>query len=268
MYLTPYPSGVDIYVRQPTGYDDGTGRACTLNLTLYGLSRSALWWYGTISEALAKIGFIPMSRECLNYLSTITRPDITYTVNKLAKGNLGPSKIHLQILKHLWRYVPATKEFGITMGGASSANEVLSVYADASFADNLLTRFSTGGHVAMMGTSPIMWSSKTQTLVATSTTEAEFINLTPAGKTLLWLQYALHELRLEQTMPMVLFTDSANARTTVPNPLNAARTRHIDIRYKWIIDQVTKGQFEVHHIGTGKMIADGLTKPLCRPSGY
>ena len=81
-----------------------------------------------------------------------------------------------------------------------------------------------------------------------------------AGKTLLWLEYALHELRLEQAKPVVLFTDSANARTTILNPLNSARTRHIDIRYRWVIDQVAKGHFEVHHVGTGKMIADGLTK--------
>lgn len=41
----------------------------------------------------------------LNWLSTGTRPDITYTVNKLAKGNAGPSAAHIYLQKHLFRYL-------------------------------------------------------------------------------------------------------------------------------------------------------------------
>ena len=48
------------------------------------------------------------------------------------------------------------------------------------------------------------------------------------------------------------------------NPLNAARTRCIDIRYKWVIEKQQEGQFNVNHIAGESMTADGLTKPLGR----
>jgi hypothetical protein len=49
----------------------------------------------------------------------------------------------------------------------------------------------------------------------------------------------------------------------VLNPLKQGRTRHIDIRYKWIIDRVkNRKEIEITHVGTNSMTADGLTKPL------
>jgi len=46
------------------------------------------------------------------------------------------------------------------------------------------------------------------------------------------------------------------------NPLNKARTRTIDIRYKWVIEQTAKGFLNVGHVQGIDMPADGLTKPL------
>ncbi|KAK4220906.1 hypothetical protein QBC38DRAFT_324681, partial [Podospora fimiseda] len=60
-----------------------------------------------------------------------------------------------------------------------------------------------------------------------------------------------------QPRPTILYTDSANAHSIVLNPLNTARTRHLDIRYKWIIDRVQRRDFEVKHIKGTQMPADG-----------
>lgn len=61
-----------------------------------------------------------------------------------------------------------------------------------------------------------------------------------------------------------MFTDSANTRQIALNPENVARTRHIDIRYKWIQDRVRKGHFKVKHVPITEMAADGFTKPLAK----
>jgi hypothetical protein len=50
----------------------------------------------------------------------------------------------------------------------------------------------------------------------------------------------------------------------VLNPLNSARTRNIDVRYKWIIWEVDRKVFKLDHIAGTEMVADGLTKPLGR----
>ena len=109
---------------------------------------------------------------------------------------------------------------------------------------------------------PVLWKSKKQTYVASSTTEAEFTNLLPAGQAVLWIWNALKELGAEQSTPTVLYTDSANGAAMALNPLQSARTRCIDIRYKWVIDRVSKGVLKVDHVSGKQMPADGLTKPL------
>lgn len=113
-----------------------------------------------------------------------------------------------------------------------------------------------------------MWKSKRQSFVALSTAEAEFINLTPTGRALLWINclvQALQGSRYPQISqrPLLLMTDSENARTHALNPLNTARTRQIDLRYKWIIEKVSQERaFDLRHVTTDLMPADGLTKPL------
>jgi hypothetical protein len=169
------------------------------------------------------------------------------------------------VLSNLWRYVAGTIQLGLRCGGKISLpNLDLKVYADASFADNLLTRTSTGGHIVFLGDCPITWKSKRQELVTLSTTEAEFINLTPAALSLIFIRNLCKDLGYEQPKPLIVFTDSQNARLTALNPLKIARTRHIDVRYKWIIQKVDVGEFEITHVGTRDMVADGLTKALLR----
>ncbi|AEO67926.1 uncharacterized protein THITE_160423 [Thermothielavioides terrestris NRRL 8126] len=63
-----------------------------------------------------------------------------------------------------------------------------------------------------------------------------------------------------QNTPQILYTDSLTARLAVLNPLNVARIRCIDIRYKWIIEQVKQDKFAVQHIRGIEMPADGLDK--------
>ena len=97
-----------------------------------------------------------------------------------------------------------------------------------------------------------------------STTEAEFINLTPTAFNIKWIAQICAEAGYPQGAPLLVHTDNQNARLAVLNPLQTARTRHIDIRYKWINQEVKKGQILLEFVGTAAMKADGLTKALDR----
>ena len=59
-----------------------------------------------------------------------------------------------------------------------------------------------------------------------------------------------------------MYTDSVNARANVINSLNSARTRCINIRYKWVIQKVREKIFNVQYIPGENIVIDGLTKPL------
>jgi hypothetical protein len=79
----------------------------------------------------------------------------------------------------------------------------------------------------------------------------------------IWVANLVEKLTKQKTAsPIVLFTDSQNARLAVLNKNNTGRTRHIDIRYKWIIQKEEDGVIEIKQVRTDEMVADGLTKGL------
>ncbi|CAI7850326.1 unnamed protein product [Closterium sp. NIES-53] len=47
----------EIYMKQPEGYDDGSGRFCKLNKAIYGLKQAPRCWYARLVEALEALGF-------------------------------------------------------------------------------------------------------------------------------------------------------------------------------------------------------------------
>jgi hypothetical protein len=138
-------------------------------------------------------------------------------------------------------------------------------FADASLADRLPSRHSTGGHTVFVAGGTVMWKTKKQPFVALSSTEAEFANLTPAGLSTKWVAVPYSGgMRRSATGTHYPFTNSRNAYLLVMNPLNKVRTRTIDIRYRWVIEQAQKGHLDVRHLKGVDMPADGLTKPLTR----
>ncbi|KAE8180888.1 hypothetical protein CF336_g9117, partial [Tilletia laevis] len=77
---TAYLNGeldVDIYMRQPPGYDDGSGRVCRLLRTLYGLKQSGRYWYHTLRDKLLEASFKQLKSEpCLFHKTTSQGPVI------------------------------------------------------------------------------------------------------------------------------------------------------------------------------------------------
>ena len=111
-------------------------------------------------------------------------------------------------------------------------NLKLHAYSDAAHGDNLPSRRSTGGFVIFLAGAPVLWKVKKQTIVTLSSTEAEFLNLSPTGLALIWVNKILGDLGAAQKTPLVLYTDSQNARTNALCPHSSQRTRNIDIRFK------------------------------------
>ena len=80
----------------------------------------------------------------------------------------------------------------------------------------------------------VSWLSKKQAVVALSTSEAEYIALSLATQEAVWLQRLLTELNLPNT-PVTMMEDNQGAIAIAKNPVAHSRTKHIDIRYYYVL---------------------------------
>ena len=118
-----------------------------------------------------------------------------------------------------------------------------------------------------MGDNSISWSSKLQLTVALSSCEAEYMAQTQASKEAIWLTKLLKELDLGWSLhrpPVQICADNQGAITLAKDPKFHSRTKHIDIQWHFVRDQVESGAVEFVWIPTNKMAADGLTKALTK----
>ncbi|KAK1662372.1 hypothetical protein QYE76_050531 [Lolium multiflorum] len=107
----------------------------------------------------------------LQYL-TITRPDISYAVNRVCQYLQTPRDTHWSAVKRILRYVRLTVSYGLSI--RPTPYGVLSAYSDADWAGSPDDRRSTGGYAVFFGSTLIAWSARKQATVSRSSTEAEY----------------------------------------------------------------------------------------------
>ena len=110
----------------------------------------------------------------------------------------------------------------------------------------------------------VSWSSRIQSVVALSSTEAEYIAASCATQEAYWLRELLKELGHEQKAPTQLLCDNQGALALSKNPSNHSQTKHIALRFHHIREVVAKGDIKVEYCPMEEMTADLMTKSLGR----
>lgn len=123
----------------------------------------------------------------LQYL-TFTRLDIAFAVNSVCQFMQAPTDVHMGLVKHILRYLHGTLEYGLTFTTGSTS---LTGYCDADWAGDPNSRHSTTGYVVFLGNNHISWSSRKQSSVSRSSTEAEYRALANCGADIAWTCHIL-----------------------------------------------------------------------------
>ena len=107
----------------------------------------------------------------LQYL-TLTRPNISYVVNKVCQYLHSSAKEHWTAAKRILRYLRYTADIGLKI--TKSTSTMLSAFSDADWASSNDDRRSTNGFVVFFGPNLVSWSTRKQATVSRSSTEAEY----------------------------------------------------------------------------------------------
>jgi histone deacetylase 1/2 len=198
----------------------------------------------------------------LQYL-TITRPDVSYAVNRVCQY-LHASRIsHWSAVKRILRYVCFTASYGLLLQPAASS--VLSAFSDADWAGCPDDMRSTGGYAVFFGPNLIAWNAHKQATVSRSSTEAEYTAVANATAELIWVQSLLRELGVSQNQPLVLWCDNIGVTYLSSNPVFHARTKHIEVDYHFVRERVAQKLLRIKFISSKDQLADIFTKPLPQP---
>ena len=232
----------------------------------------------------------------LRYLEQCTRPDISFALNRLSRYQINPGLPHWNELKHLVRYVAATKNYGILFGKngypmhATLQHDLsgpLECFVDSDHAADKDTRRSCTSYIFFSRGGPISWRSRLQSSTALSTCEAEFMAASDAACENAWLRRLIGEFinldatringllvpkdlaapRLSQTffdneVPTKFNEDNIGCIQSSEDPVLHGRMKHVDIRYHRLKEFVALGQCKLLYVPTKRQIGDMGTKVL------
>ncbi|GJS52879.1 putative ribonuclease H-like domain-containing protein [Tanacetum coccineum] len=192
----------------------------------------------------------------LMYL-TASRPDIMFAVCACARFQVTPKASHLNAVKRIFRYLKHQPKLGLWYPRDSPFE--LEAFSDSDYGGASLDRKSTTGGCQFLGRRLISWQCKKQTIVANSTTEAEYVAAANCCGQVLWIQNQMMDYGFN-FMNTKIHIDNESTISVIKNPVAHSRTKHIEIRFHFIRDCYEKRLIEVIKIHTDSNVADLLTK--------
>nr|GEZ63212.1 ribonuclease H-like domain, reverse transcriptase, RNA-dependent DNA polymerase [Tanacetum cinerariifolium] len=194
----------EVYVSQPPGFVDPKfpNKVYKVVKALYGLHQPPRAWYATLSTFLEKSGyrrgaidktlFIKRDKKDI-MLVQVYVDDIIFSSTKKSwssrKKMVTTKTSHLHAVKRIFRYLKGQPKLGLWYPKVSSFD--LEAYSDSDYAGVSLDRKSTTGGCQFFGRRLISWQCKKHTIVATSTTEAEYVAAAHYCRQVLWIQNQL-----------------------------------------------------------------------------
>ncbi|GJV23923.1 dual specificity protein phosphatase PHS1 isoform X2, partial [Tanacetum coccineum] len=194
----------------------------------------------------------------LMFVMVCTRPDITHAVGVVSRYMAKPGREHWEAVKRILRYIKGTSDVALCFG---DSDLIVTGYVDSDYAGDLDGSKSTTGHVFTLSGGTVSWVLKLQSVVAMSTTEAEYVAAAQASKEAVWLKMLLEELGHAQEK-ITIFCDNQSALYLARNPTFHSKTKHIRVQYHFVSEKVEEGTVDMRKIHTDDNVADYLTKAI------
>nr|GEW23886.1 uncharacterized mitochondrial protein AtMg00810-like [Tanacetum cinerariifolium] len=208
----------EVYVSQTLGFIDAQfpNKVYKVKKALYGghqAPRACFDAYKIPDEFHGGAYFLLRTAAC--------RPDIMFAVYACSRFRVTPKLSHLQAVKRIFRYLKCQPKLGLWYPRDSPYDP--EAYSDSDYAGANLDRKSTIGVCQFFGRRLISCQCKKQTIVATSTTEAEYVAAANCYGQVLWIQNQMQDY-VFNFMNTKIYIDNENTIYIVKNPVYHLKT--------------------------------------------
>jgi hypothetical protein len=202
----------------------------------------------------------------LLYLVKYSRPDIANATRELTKCMQKANPAAMKEMLRVIKFVLDTRNLGLKLEPFPMRNQRwdLMAYSDADWAGDRDTRRSVTGYAIYFMGCLVCWKSKQQQSVSLSTAEAEYYALSEAAKEIKFVAQILMTLDLPITLPIICRVDNVGAIFMAENVTATARTKHIDLRIRFIAEFVEEGFMKIIFVKSEDNLSDGLTKNVSK----
>lgn len=138
--------------------------------------------------------------------------------------------------------------------------------ADSSWADVKPARKSTLCYMLFMNNAVFSWRSSLASILALSTAEAELIAVMACATEINFMRKLLIELGFPPNGPTKLYEDNTGAIALAQTGHFKGRSKHFDLRLKWVVDMMDLGLFKLDHVPSPDQHADTGTAPRAAPA--
>nr|GEX57090.1 NBS-containing resistance-like protein [Tanacetum cinerariifolium] len=180
-----------------------------------------------------------------DHFSTSPLPDSICLIQQLCLYMHDPRELHLNVMKHVLRYLRGTTDLGQLFRSTTSQ---LIAYSDADWASCLAARRSTFGYCVFLGDNLLTWSSKRQDMLSRSIAEAEYREVANVVAETSWIRKLFRELHTPLSTATLVYCDNVSVVYMSTNPMQHQRIKHIEIHIHFVRDKVAARHVLVPHV--------------------
>ena len=208
--------------------------------------------------ALPRVGHLEMAYHIFAYLDKHERSRIVFDPTEPVVPDPG-------VFKEVdWSdfYEDIKEELPPNMPKPRGNSVTISCFVDSNHAGNLVTRRSHTGILIFIQNAPIIWYSKRQNTVESSTFGSEFVALRIAKEQIVALRYKLRMFGVPLEGPARVFCDNQGVVNNTSLPESVLTKKHQQLNYHAVREAVAQGILQVGKEDTMTNLADLLTKLL------
>ena len=225
------------------------------------------------------------------------RFDINYAVSSLSRFSIAPWKRHLELAREIvgflrkypkrgywinplppntppdyeviaikedfsYQYSYFQEEIDPRFPTPLSSELAITLFVDADHAHDKVTGRSITGLLGFVGSTPVIWSSKRQSSVQTSTFGAEFMALKKAVEEASSIRCHLRSMGVKVEKPTPIYVDNMSVVLNASNPGSTLNKKAIALSYHYTREHMANNVIEIRKIESEQNYSDPMTKAL------